>query len=52
MRMLILKIINFLHQGHKIQAIKHHRQITGYGLKDSKEYIDNLCFQHKDLLRI
>lgn len=41
------QIIDFLHQGHKIQAITRHRQISGYGLKESKEYIDNLCFQHK-----
>ncbi|MCR1952004.1 ribosomal protein L7/L12 [Clostridium sp. DSM 100503] len=27
----------------KIKAIKRYREHTGLGLKESKEYIDNLC---------
>lgn len=29
-------------EGKKIQAIKKHRMATGFGLKESKEYIDSL----------
>jgi len=46
------QIIDFLHRGQKIMAIKRHRQITGYGLKESKGYIDELIYRHKNLLRI
>ncbi len=46
------QIVEFLHRGHKIQAIKRHREITGYGLKESKEFIDDLISRHYNLLRI
>jgi ribosomal protein L7/L12 len=35
-------IISFLAQGKKIRAIKHLREITGYGLRESKEICDVL----------
>ena len=46
------EIINMLHNGQKINAIKRHREMSGEGLREAKQYIDNLCNQHKDLLRI
>ena len=45
------QIIDFLHRGHKINAIKRYREITGSGLKESKEFIDDLISRHDDLLR-
>ena len=30
------------HQGHKIEAIKRYRQLTGVGLKEAKDYVDRL----------
>lgn len=35
-------ILSYLQDGHKIQAIKRHREITGCGLKESKHCIDVL----------
>jgi ribosomal protein L7/L12 len=29
-------------QGHKIEAIKRYRQLTGVGLKEAKDYVDRL----------
>ena len=45
------QIVEFLHRGQKIQAIKRHRELTGYGLRESKEFIDNLIGKHYNLLR-
>ena len=45
------QIVEFLHRGQKIQAIKRHREISGYGLKESKEFIDALIDKHDNLLR-
>jgi len=36
------KIVEALFAGQKIQAIKHYREATGVGLKESKEFIDGL----------
>jgi hypothetical protein len=38
----ILKITNSLAQGNKIAAIKIYREATGKGLKESKQFIDQL----------
>lgn len=36
-------ILKALGEGHKIQAIKEYRAITGLGLRESKTYIDSIC---------
>ncbi|HEY0603160.1 MAG TPA: ribosomal protein L7/L12 [Herpetosiphonaceae bacterium] len=36
------EIRRFLAQGNKIQAIKRVRELTGLGLKESKDYVDQL----------
>lgn len=33
--------------GKKIEAVKRYRMVTGYGLKESKEYVDSLTNQQK-----
>jgi len=38
-------VIDFIKAGEYIQAIKLHREITGLGLKESKEAIDKLRFE-------
>ena len=43
------QIVEFLRQGSKIQAIKRHREITGYGLRESKQFIDDLINRHNSL---
>lgn len=43
------EIVTLLNRGQKILAIKRHRELTGYGIRDSKEYIDNLISKHSDL---
>ena len=45
------EIVKHLHRGEKIQAIKRHREITGYGLRESKQFIDDLIDRHDNLLR-
>lgn len=45
------QIVEFLHSGQKIQAIKRHREISGYGLRESKGFIDDLIAKHANLLR-
>ena len=45
------EIVELLHRGQKIQAIKRHREITGYGLRESKQFIDELISSHYNLLR-
>lgn len=35
-----MAIVDFMEQGHRIKAIKKVREITGAGLKDSKDAID------------
>lgn len=44
----IQKISDALVGGRKIEAIKIYRQITGLGLKESKEYIDALTTELKE----
>lgn len=36
------EIKTFVSEGNKIKAIKRYRDISGAGLKEAKEYIDNL----------
>lgn len=38
----IKSIVIVLHQGKKIEAIKKYREITGYGLKESKDAIEEV----------
>ena len=35
-------VMEALRRGDKIQAIKHYRQVTGAGLKDAKEFIEEV----------
>lgn len=37
-------VMDFIEAGQFIQAIKRHRELTGLGLKESKEYVDKLRF--------
>ncbi len=41
------KIIELCTAGSKLEAIKYYKGISGLGLKESKEYIDNFVIQHK-----
>ena len=43
------EIVDFLHAGQKISAIKRYREITGVGLKEAKEYIDSLIIDNPGL---
>ena len=43
------QIVEFLRQGHKIQAIKRYRELTGYGLRESKQFVDDLIAKHESL---
>jgi ribosomal protein L7/L12 len=36
------EVIEALRRGKKIEAIKHYRAATGAGLKEAKEYVDEL----------
>jgi ribosomal protein L7/L12 len=36
------EVIELLKEGEKLQAIKHYRDATGAGLKDAKEFIDEV----------
>jgi ribosomal protein L7/L12 len=36
------QVVEALRRGGKIEAIKHYRQATGAGLKDAKEFIEEL----------
>ncbi|MCZ0702954.1 ribosomal protein L7/L12 [Natronobacillus azotifigens] len=36
------ELIDLLKEGKKIKAVKRYREVTGCGLKESKEYIDTL----------
>jgi ribosomal protein L7/L12 len=36
------EIVQILKQGRKIEAIKRTREIYGYGLKEAKDYVDQL----------
>jgi len=40
-----LNVIDYIKAGQYIQAIKRHRELTGMGLKESKEYVDKLKFE-------
>ena len=35
-------VIDYIRAGQYIEAIKRHRELTGMGLKESKEHVDNL----------
>ncbi len=37
------ELIDLIIQGKKIKAVKRYRDVSGYGLKESKEYIDKLA---------
>ena len=37
-----INVIDFIKAGKYIEAIKRHRELTGLGLKESKEHVDNL----------
>ena len=49
------KIIDSLMAGKKIQAIKQYREVTGTGLKDAKEFIEELTQalseEHPDIIK-
>lgn len=36
------ELADLINRGKKVKAIKRYREVTGYGLKESKDYIDNL----------
>lgn len=36
------ELIDLLKEGKKIKAVKRYREVTGHGLKESKDYIDSL----------
>ena len=36
------KVVEALSRGNKIQAIKRHREITGSGLRDAKEFVEKI----------
>lgn len=38
----LVPLFNALYEGKKIEAIKAHRMITGFGLKESKDEIERL----------
>ena len=40
------ELLQLLRAGQKIQAIKRHRERTGMGLKDSKDYVEALAARH------
>jgi ribosomal protein L7/L12 len=42
-------VIDHLRKGSKIDAIKKYREETGMGLKDSKEFIENIIDSQPDL---
>ena len=48
------KLLNALKSGKKIEAIKVYREITGKGLKESKQavekFIDEIKVQHPDVV--
>ncbi|WP_461206733.1 ribosomal protein L7/L12 [Clostridium sp. DL1XJH146] len=37
-----IEVLELIREGKKIKAIKKYRELTGIGLKEAKEYIDNL----------
>ncbi|MDT8719186.1 ribosomal protein L7/L12 [Clostridium sp. 19966] len=39
------ELLSLISEGNKIKAIKKYRMITGLGLKESKEYVDQLSTQ-------
>ena len=45
------QIVELLHNGQKIGAIKRYRELSGYGLRESKQFIDALISKHDNLLR-
>jgi hypothetical protein len=40
------ELVAFLRGGRKIEAIKLHREATGSGLKEAKDYVEALAAQH------
>jgi|BioPla2DNA2_1021312.scaffolds.fasta_scaffold201772_1 ribosomal protein L7/L12 len=39
------ELITLISEGNKIKAIKRYRMVTGLGLKEAKEYVDQLSTQ-------
>lgn len=39
---LLDEMLNMIREGKKINAIKLHREVTGYGLKDSKDEVERI----------
>ena len=42
------EVIDLVHQGRKIEAIKLHRERTGVGLKEAKDVVDELERKYKE----
>lgn len=42
------RLTELIHAGQKIEAIKEYKELTGQGLKESKEFIDDLEDQMRD----
>lgn len=40
--LLVIDMLAYMISGRKIEAIKTHRQLTGMGLKESKDAIENI----------
>lgn len=45
------EILDLLQSGQKIEAIKRHRERTGSGLKESKDYVESLAQRHRIIAR-
>ena len=45
------EILDLLQSGQKIEAIKRHRERTGLGLKESKDYVESLAQRHGIIVR-
>ena len=37
------KLLDFLEDNSKLAAVKYYKEVTGIGLKDAKEYVDNFA---------
>lgn len=40
------KMINFCNENHKLAAVRYYKEISGLGLKESKDYVDALYANH------
>lgn len=45
------EILDLLQSGQKIEAIKRHRERTGAGLKEAKDYVESLAARHGIIAR-